>query len=85
MVFENSLSIWAIQSPSLTEATANYDRDKLAIVIHSLPDLDAITTEITLRSLLAVGESIWITTSRNYTELDAHFPVFIDCLAALLS
>jgi hypothetical protein len=85
VVFENSLLNWAIQSPSLATATAKYDRDKLAIVIHSLPELDAVATETTLMSLLAVGQSIWITTSPNYTELDAHFPVFIDCLATLLS
>lgn len=83
-MFENSLFNWTIQSADLAEETAKYDRDRLGLVTHSVPMLDTITTEITLRSLLAVGHSIWMTSTSNYTELDAHFPVFMDCLATLL-
>jgi hypothetical protein len=85
VVFENSFLNWTIQSPYLVEATSKYDRDKLALVLHSVPELDTIATESTLKSLLAVGYSVWMTGTSNYTELDAHFPVFVDRLAALLS
>ena len=85
MVFENSLSSWTSQSSALAEATRAYDRTRLALVIHSVPDLSVDQMLITLQQLLAVGHSLWLTSDSNYTMLDDHFGVFIDCLAALLS
>lgn len=65
--------------------TKLYDRDKLAILLHSVPDLDAASIGLVLRQLLAVGHSIWLTGTNNYTVLDGHFPLFVDSLAGLLS
>ena len=85
MIFENSFSNWTVENIELAEATKLYDRNKLALVLHSVPELSTTATELTLRQLLAVGHSIWLTGTNNYTDLDAHFPAFIDLLAMLLS
>jgi hypothetical protein len=84
VIFENSFANWTTANLELAEATKLYDRHKLALVLHSVPELNTISTELTLRQLLAVGHSVWLTGTNNYTDLDAHFPAFIDCLAALL-
>jgi hypothetical protein len=85
VIFENSYSNWTIESLSLAEATRLYDPNELAVVVHSVPEMNTIETDSTLRSLLAVGQTIWLTETTDYTELDAHFPVFVECLDALLS
>ncbi|CAO2657841.1 Nn.00g071010.m01.CDS01 [Neocucurbitaria sp. VM-36] len=84
VVFENSFINWTIQGPALAEATQTYDRTKLALFLHSVPDMSTNETEITLQQLLAVGHSIWLTGTQDYTDFDAVLPIFIDCLAALL-
>jgi hypothetical protein len=53
-------------------------------MLHSVPDLTIIETVNTLRQLLAVGHSVWLTGTSNYTEFDEVLPLFIDCLAVLL-
>jgi hypothetical protein len=85
VIFENAYSNWTIDSLSLAEATKLYDPNELAVVVHSVPDMSIIETESTLRSLLAVGHTVWLTETTDYTELDAHLPVFIECLDALMS
>ncbi|KAJ4366249.1 hypothetical protein N0V83_007885 [Neocucurbitaria cava] len=84
VVFENSFTNWSTQGTELAEATQSYDRQKLALFLHSVPDLTTNETETTLRQLLAVGHSVWLTVTPDYTEFDAFLPVFIDSLAALL-
>jgi hypothetical protein len=54
-------------------------------MLHSVPDLTIIETATTLRQLLVVGYSIWLTGTSNYTEFDGILPVFIDSLATLLN
>jgi hypothetical protein len=44
--------------------------------------MDTLTT---LRQLLAVGHSIWLTGTSNYTEFDGILPVFIECFVLLLT
>jgi hypothetical protein len=85
VVFENSFSNWSSQGNVLADATKLYDHQKLAVILHSVPDLSIIDIETTLKQLLAVGHSVWLTGSSNYTNFDAHFPVLLDCLATLLS
>jgi hypothetical protein len=85
VVFENSLSSWTTQGSALAEATRAYDRTKLALVVHSVPDLSVDQMLITLQQLLTVGHSLWLTSDSNYTMLDDHFEIFINCLATLLS
>jgi hypothetical protein len=84
VVFENSFVNWSIQAPTLAEATKLYDPGRLALVLHSVPELSVIETVITLGQLLTVGHSVWLTGDSNYTKLDEHFSVFVDCLATLL-
>jgi hypothetical protein len=84
VVFENSFSNWTAENLALAEATRAYNRTKLAIVVHSVPELSAIELSSTLKELLAVGHSLWLTGDSNYTNFDAHFPVFVASLAALL-
>lgn len=84
-MFENSLASWTSQGSVLAEATKAYDRSKLALVVHSVPELSVDEMLITLKQLLAVGHSLWLTSDSNYTMLDDHFQVFINCLATLLS
>lgn len=84
IIFENSFSNWSTENFKLAEATKQFNRDELALVVHSVPELSTIEIANTLSQLLAVGHSIWLTGTSNYTELDAHFPTFVDCLAALV-
>lgn len=84
MVFENSLASWTTQGSALTEATRAYDRTKLALMVHSVPVLSVDQMLLTLQQLLAVGHSLWLTSDSNYTMLDDHFELFIDCLATIL-
>jgi hypothetical protein len=83
VVFENSFSNWTAENLALTEATRSYNRTKLALVVHSVPELSVIELSSTLRELLAVGHSLWLTGDSNYTNLDEHFSVFVASLAAL--
>jgi hypothetical protein len=76
---------WTLANIQLAEVTESYDRDKLAVMVHSTPDLTTTTIKIVLRQMLAVGRSIWMTGSSNYTEFDDQLPIFVDRLAALLS
>jgi hypothetical protein len=85
VVFEDSYANWKAQNSILANATKLYDRTKLAVVLHSAPELSIIDTEATLMELLSVGRNIWLTGDSNYTNLDTHFPVLISCLAAMLS
>jgi hypothetical protein len=85
VVFENSFTNWTVQQLALADATRLYDRKKLAIVVHSVPDLSIIEIGATLTQLLAVGHGIWLTGDNNYSTIDQHLPVFIESLAALLS
>ncbi|KAI4706654.1 hypothetical protein J4E89_008721 [Alternaria sp. Ai002NY15] len=85
VVFENSFSNWTTESGELFKATGYYDREKLALLVHSTPDLSILETASTLLQLLAVGRGIWLTGSSNYTELDGVLPAFIEGLDALLS
>ncbi|KAI4622599.1 uncharacterized protein J4E87_006166 [Alternaria ethzedia] len=85
VVFENSFSNWTTESGELFKATGSYDREKLALLVHSTPDLSILETASTLLQLLAVGRGIWLTGSSNYTELDGVLPAFIEGLDALLS
>ncbi|KAH3907295.1 hypothetical protein HBI56_184430 [Parastagonospora nodorum] len=84
VVFEDSYSSWIARHIDLTDATKRYDRTKLAVVLHSVPDLSIVETTTTLKELLSVGHSVWLTSSDNYTNLDAHFSVLLDCLVTLL-
>ncbi|KAH7086574.1 Spherulation-specific family 4 [Paraphoma chrysanthemicola] len=84
IVFEDTFLNWSTKKSELAEATAHHNRGELAVVVHSVPELSTIEIANTLLQLLAVGHSIWFTWTSNYTQLDAHFPTFIDCLAALL-
>lgn len=85
VIFENTFLNWSTANLALFDATKLYDRNKLAIVLHSVPELSVIDIEFTLRQVLAVGHSIWLTGTNNYTLLDAYFPLFIERLAALSS
>jgi hypothetical protein len=85
VIFENSFSNWTVEASALAEATKLYDRKRLGLVLHSVPQLSVVETEDTLRKLLAVGHSIWLTGNSNYTELDEHFSAFVNCLATLPS
>ena len=42
-------------------------------------------TQNTIQQLFAVGHSIWLTGTDNYTEFDGVLDVFIESIAALLS
>jgi len=68
----------------LLEATVSYEREKLALLVHSVPDLTIVETTGTLLQLLAVGRSIWLTASSDYSELDGVMSALIKGLAALL-
>jgi hypothetical protein len=83
VVFENTFSIWLDHYVQLVDATKVYDRDKLAVILHSVPQLSTAEMEIMLRQLLTVGHSIWLTGSDDYTGLDTRFPTFMRCFAAL--
>lgn len=85
VVFENSLVNWSLQNQQLAEMTKSYNHEKLAILLHSVPELDAVSTGAILRQLLAVGHTVWLTGTNNYTDLDDHFPAVVECLAAMLS
>lgn len=85
IIFENTFLNWSLQNLQLIEMTKLYDREKLAVLLHSVPDLDAASVELVLRQLLAVGHSIWLTGTNNYSMLDDHFPLFVDGLAGLLN
>jgi hypothetical protein len=85
VVFEDSYATWSAQSSKLADATKVYDRTKLAVVLHSVPDLSIVDTEATLLELLSVGRNVWLTGDSNYTKFDAHFPVLMSCLAMVLS
>ncbi|KAF1835305.1 hypothetical protein BDW02DRAFT_588259 [Decorospora gaudefroyi] len=85
IIFENSFSNWTEEGAEISEVTQAYDSRRLALLVHSMPDLTANETTSTLQQLLAVGHNIWLTGTSNYTEFDGVLPVFIDCLAALLN
>jgi hypothetical protein len=85
VIFENSFSNWTVEASALAEATKLYNRKRLALVLHSVPELNIVETEDTVRQLLTVGHSIWLTGSSNYTGLDEHFSAFVNCLATLPS
>jgi hypothetical protein len=85
VVFENTLSIWMDHYLQLMDATKLYDRDKLAVILHSVPQLNAADIGTTLRQVLTIGHSIWFTGTDNYTSLDTHFPTFIERLATLFN
>jgi hypothetical protein len=69
----------------LLEATTLYDHEKLALLVHSVPDVTIVGSTETILQLLAVGRSIWLTASLDYTELDGVMSAFIEALAALLN
>ena len=85
VIFEDSFSNWTVKQLDLAEATKLYDRKELALILHSVPELSTVVTELTLRQLLAVGHSVWLTGTNNYTDLDTHLPALIDLLALLFS
>jgi hypothetical protein len=85
IVFENTFTNWTIKGSELAEMTKAYDRSKLALLVHSAPGLTDINMGITLLQMLAVGCTIWLTESINYTNFDAQFPAFVNSLDALLS
>jgi hypothetical protein len=83
VIFESTFSNWTALSAYLTDTTKPYDHNKLAVILHSVPQLSTVDTETTLRQLLAVGHSIWLTGTSNYTDFDTHFATFVERLAAL--
>lgn len=85
VVLENTYMYWSMNKAELAEMTKTYNREKLALLLHSVPGLSSVSAEMTMRELLAIGHSVWLTSSDNYTDLDANFSKFIDRLAALLS
>jgi hypothetical protein len=85
IVFEDSFSNWSAQRNVLVDTTKLYNREKLGVILHSVPDLNIVDTETTVEELLTVGHSVWLTGSDNYTDLDAHFSVLLDCLVTLLN
>jgi hypothetical protein len=84
VVYENSFSNWSRDFEQLAQNTDGYDRERLALVLHSVPSLGIAATTITLTELLAVGHSVWLTGSNNYTMFDGILPLLIECLAALV-
>jgi hypothetical protein len=62
-----------------------YDREKLALLAQSIPDLTTAEVASALLQLLAVGRGVWLTAGSDYTELDDVLSTFIEILAALLS
>ncbi|KAI4943560.1 hypothetical protein J4E91_009197 [Alternaria rosae] len=84
VIFENSFSNWTVEGGELFKATDSYDREKLALLVHSTPDLTILETASMLLQLLALGRSIWMTASSDYTDLDGVLPAFIEGVAALL-
>jgi hypothetical protein len=83
VVFESMFSNWTALGVDLADATRLYDRNKLAIILHSVPELSTVDIETTLKQLLAGGHSIWLTGTNNYANFDTRFPTFIERLAAL--
>lgn len=83
-MFENTFEDWGAQADALLQATQSYDHEKLALMLHSVPPMSSGDTESTLERLLTVGHKVWLTGTSNYTELDSHFPIFVDCLDALV-
>lgn len=54
-------------------------------MLHSAPSLTSSGTKAILQRILALGHSIWLTETSNYTELDTHFSVLMNCLNELVS
>lgn len=61
------------------------NREKLALLVHSVPDLTTVDTASTLLQLLAVDRSIWLTAGSDSTDSDGVMSAFIEDLAALLN
>lgn len=85
VILEDSFSNWTLKSKELSEVTKQHDRDSLALLIHSTPDLTIVQTNRIVLQVLAVSRSIWPTASSDHRGLDGVLPMFIDCLDALLS
>ncbi|KAF2273403.1 uncharacterized protein EI97DRAFT_156392 [Westerdykella ornata] len=85
IIFEDTYDHWTRNADALIKATESYDRSKLAAMLHTTPQLNTTDTEETLRRVLALGRSFWLTQTRDYTGIDTYFRVFMDSLNKLLS
>jgi hypothetical protein len=85
VVFEYACGNWAVKANALFQATQSYDREKLALILHSVPHLGNGNTYRTLKELLSIGYSIWLTGSKIYAVFASYLPVFIAGFDALLS
>lgn len=85
VIFEDTFANWSASADALIQATQSYDHERLALMLHSVPVLSDSDTETALLDLLAIGHSIWLTGTTNYTAFDSHSSAFVDCLDGLLS
>lgn len=85
VIFEDTFANWTARADSLIQATQSYDRQKLALMLHSVPALSPADTESALQKLLSAGRSVWLTGTANYTQFDSYFSVFVGRLDALLT
>jgi hypothetical protein len=67
------------------QETQSFDHERLAILVHTVPRLNSSDTKAILERILAVGQSVWLTETCNYTELDSMFAVVVNCLNELVS
>ncbi|KAF2115111.1 Spherulation-specific family 4 [Lophiotrema nucula] len=84
VVFEDAYVNWTMRSAALIDATKTFDHEKFALLLHSVPALNDVDTEIVLVNLMTVGHSVFLTGSSNYTAIDSYWPVFVNCLDTLL-
>lgn len=84
VIFESSFSNWIEQGTALAEATTLYDPEKLALILHSTPNLTDSDMVSTLQQLFTVGHAIWMTGTISYTELDDVLFSFVANLAIVL-
>lgn len=73
------------QSTGVVAGTAWRNRENLALLVHSVPDLTTVDTASTLLQLLAVDRNIWLTAGSDSTNSDGVMSAFIEDLAALLN
>ncbi|KAF2205295.1 hypothetical protein GQ43DRAFT_362633 [Delitschia confertaspora ATCC 74209] len=85
VVFEDTYSNWLAKADKLAEASSAYDPTALSCLLHSVPELSDTETDRLLQDILQIGNSIFLTGTNNYTRLDAHFPVYVECLDRLLA
>ncbi|OCL10268.1 hypothetical protein AOQ84DRAFT_1345 [Glonium stellatum] len=85
VVFEDTYESWTVREPSLAVSSLPYDHNKLACLLHSVPEMTQSGLSSLLTQVVGVGEHVYLTGTVNYTSFGGEFQTVVGILNGLVN